>query len=131
LRRTNGYIATKLGGVGCGREKVALGERVQEDRSLYPREGVPMVFRAFAALAVVSLLMFSGSVAGATGTVVLLNVTGGIGYFNLTKTPQTIPTTPPAKLARGGLFITLHTDDGTSMTIRGTLDAGAAALTAN
>lgn len=60
-----------------------------------------------------------------------VNVTGGIGYFNLTKVPQTIDTKPPQKLPRNGLFLTLHADDGSSMTIRGTLDAGAAALTGN
>ena len=60
-----------------------------------------------------------------------LNVTSGDGYFNLTKVPQTVGTKPPEKLPRNGLYITLQTDDGTSITIRGTLDAGAAALTGN
>ncbi len=60
-----------------------------------------------------------------------LNVTDGIGYFNLTKVPQPIDSKPPQKLPRHGIFITLHTDDGAKITIRGTLDAGASILTGN
>jgi hypothetical protein len=153
-----------------------------------------MLFRALAALAAASVLIFPGAPAGASGTLVLakigekpqsftgarlvlkptklmvilpdkreldfdqsscqnsvaiaecqpidvnvrdksgthdLNVTGGLGYFNLTKVPQTIPTKPPQKLPRAGLYLTLQTDDGTSITVRGTLDSGAANLTGN
>lgn len=60
-----------------------------------------------------------------------LNVTDGLGYFNLTKVPQPIDTKPPQKLPRHGLFITLHTDEGATIEIRGTLDAGAGVLTGN
>jgi hypothetical protein len=48
----------------------------------------------------------------------------GVGYFNLTKVPQTIPTSPPQTLPRNGLSIVLNAADGTIVTIRGTLDVG-------
>ena len=146
-----------------------------------------MVLRAVAAFAALSLLIATGSVAGASGTVVVtklggkpqtfpgarlvlkgsglvvslpdkreldfvqsscqntveimecqptgvtlkrkggahdVDFTDGIGYFNLTKIPQAIGTTPPQTLPRNGLFITLNGADGTMVTVRGTLDVG-------
>jgi hypothetical protein len=53
-----------------------------------------------------------------------VDFTDGLGYFNLTKRPQPIGTQPPQTLPRNGLYITLEAADGTSVTIRGTLDVG-------
>ena len=59
-----------------------------------------------------------------------INVTEGLAYLNLTKIPQKVEdATPHVTLPRHGIYITLKTDEGETITIRGTVDAGAAKLT--
>jgi hypothetical protein len=53
-----------------------------------------------------------------------IDFTDGLGYFNLIKVPLKITTQPPQTLPRNGLSLILHDANGTTVTVRGTLDVG-------
>jgi hypothetical protein len=50
-----------------------------------------------------------------------LNLSHGLLYANLSKVPQAIPH-ETAPLPRNGIWLSMTVDDGTSITVRGTLD---------